>query len=413
MDSFTGFAFLLVGFTFVAYAAGKNRELAAPILVAFTLRSIALIVDVYFYRLPGAGDGIGWDRVATYWARNGVGGTFEYVHLGHRFYVWLMSVLYAIFGRSRFMIQSINVTLGTLMLVSAAQIAWRLSNDVKVSRQVAWIIALFPSLICFSAILMREVAVAYPLTVAVLYLTRWYQERRPTQMFFALLMLIVSMSFHSGAAAVLVVAGLWIAGNWLKNLVTLRFEHIGRNTIALLVGIGAIAAVLSSGFGLYKFQGLEEGGLAALSGRQDNFSHGRAVYLQDLRAETPSDVVLQAPIRLVYFLFAPFPWMLSEVSDLFGIVDAALFLYLVLRAIARRKSLRTNPATLLVLGIVGTMAMTFAAGVSNYGTALRHRNKMLPILIAASAAIPSARRRRQLEAEAAAAPMTQRQLARG
>jgi hypothetical protein len=401
MDSFTGFAFLLVGFTFVAYAAVRNRPIATPILVAFAVRVVALLVDVFFFPLPGAGDGIGWDRVATYWAKDGVGGTLQYVNLGHRFYVWLMSVLYAIFGRSRFMIQAINVTLGTMMLVSAAQIARRLSNDDKVARQVAWIIALFPSLICFSAILMREVAVAYPLTVAVLYLTRWHYDRRPTQLLFALMMLLLSMSFHSGAAAVLVVAGLWLGVNWLRNVVTMRFDHIGRNTIALVVGVAAIAAVLSSGFGLYKFQGLEEGGLAALSGRQDGFSHGRAVYLQDLRADTPMDVVVQAPLRLVYFLFAPFPWMLSEVSDLFGFIDSTLFLYLVLRAVARRKSLRASPAIVLVLGIVGTMAMTFAAGVSNYGTALRHRNKMLPILIAASAAIPSARRRKQLEEQAA------------
>jgi hypothetical protein len=124
------------------------------------------------------------------------------------------------------------------------------------------------------------------------------------------------------------------------------------------------------------------------------------VYLSDLRADSPGALVLQAPIRVAYFLFAPFPWMLEEVSDVFGVIDSGLFFILIARVVRRRKALTENPSTMLVLGVFGAMALVFALGVSNYGTALRHRNKMLPLLIAASLSLhlPIPRRERQLAA---------------
>ena len=135
--------------------------------------------------------------------------------------------------------------------------------------------------------------------------------------------------------------------------------------------------------------------MSLLGDRQDGISLGRAVYLSDLRANSPAELVWQSPIRLTYFLFAPFPWMVAEVSDIFGLVDSALFFYLVARVVRRRKGLPDRPATVLALGVFAAMAVVVALGVSNYGTALRHRNKMLPLLLAASLSLALPARRRE------------------
>jgi hypothetical protein len=388
MDALVGTLTLLLVAILVAAIAERNRPVATPMVAAFLLRAAAALVDVFVQPLPGNSDGPGWDRGATYFARNGVAGTLEYIGMGHELYKWMMSVLYALFGRSALMIQSINVLLGTLIVLNTWRLAKQLGGSEQACRQVAWTVALFPSMIFFSSVLLREVAVTYPLTLAALYLARWYTERRPQLMIGAFAALLASMAFHSGGLAVLLFAGLWLVGAWLREVVTLRFRNFGRSTAALILGVIVVALVLSSGFGMQKFSGLETGDVVTLGERQDGFSHGRAAYLGDLRADSPMDLVWQAPIRMVYFLFAPFPWMLSEVSDLFGVVDSALFFFLVARVVRRRKTVASVPSAMMILGVFAAMAVVFALGVSNYGTALRHRNKMLPLLLAAAMVLP-------------------------
>ncbi len=384
-----GLVSLLIGAFVVAWVAARNREVASALWIGFLLRAAAALIDRTVYQLPGVWDGIVWDMVAAQWSRYGLEGTFEHIGTGHVFYQWLMSVLYALFDRSPLMIQGINVLLGTL-IISAV---WRLAKtlgDARSARTAAWFSALCPSLIYFSAVLLREVAVAYPLTLSVMYLASWHRERRTIYLVKAFAALLISMVFHSGGLAILLFAGIWFTGVWIRDVVTLNLRGLKRSTLGLVLGAALVATVLASGFGMQKFTGLEGGDMGLLTTRQENFATGRAAYLGDLHADSPFALVWQTPIRLVYFLFAPFPWMVSEASDVFGVIDSVLFFWLAVRALRRRKAVMASPAIGMVLGLFAAMAVVFAVGVSNYGTALRHRNKMLPLLAAATLAVPVA-----------------------
>lgn len=108
---------------------------------------------------------------------------------------------------------------------------------------------------------------------------------------------------------------------------------------------------------------------------------GRAVYLENLTLVKPIDIIWQLPIRIIYFLFAPFPWMASSLVDLIGIADVAFYIVLIIRAWKRHNNRfyarRVLPLTLMFLVLLAI----FAIGSSNYGTALRHRVKIVPMLI--------------------------------
>lgn len=394
MSDALGLLTLLLAFGVIGWVAQRNPRVAAPLLIGFGFRVALTLVDSFVFPLPGAGDGIGWDRVAAIWARGGLGGTLQYLDTGHELYIWVMSVLYAVFARSPLMIKGINVCFGSLAIVVIWKLAEAISDDERQARIVAWMVALVPSIVFFSAVLLREVAVSFPLSVSVLYLVRWYRERKNSQVVIALAALVVSMAFHSGGLAVLLFGGLWMVGGWFRAVFTFNFKNFGRSSLGMIAGIGVAVAVLASGFGMDKFQGLETGNLNALSERQENFAIGRTAYLEDLHATSPTDLVWQAPIRLTYFLFAPFPWMLNTGSDLFGVLDSFLFAALGLRVLRFRKAILGNPRAAMVLGVFGAMALVFAIGVSNYGTALRHRNKMLPLLIAGVMSIPAEKRSR-------------------
>ena len=80
--------------------------------------------------------------------------------------------------------------------------------------------------------------------------------------------------------------------------------------------------------------------------------------------------------------------MLSTPSDVVGVADSAFFFLLFLRIWRRRREFTGRRDRILLLAVFAAMALTFAIGVSNYGTALRHRNKMLPLLMAVAFSVP-------------------------
>jgi len=395
MDTTVGLLTLLIGLGIVLVVGRKNPPIAQILLLAFVLRAGLTLVDSFLFTLPGAGDGVGWHIGATYMAKDGVVETFQYLNgTGHVFYRFLMSVLYALFVPSTLMIKGVNVLFGTLLVKSTWELSLLLGGDAKLARIVALVTTFCPSLLFFSAVLLREVAVTYPLLLSVVFLIRWYEEHRNLLLVQAVAALVVSMTFHSGTVAVLLFGGIWLVGNWLRSIFTGEFRNLGRNTLALALGGAVVFAVLTSGFGLDKFNGIDSSNIDTLTGRQEDFAHGRAAYLEDLHASSPTDLLWQAPIRIVYFLFAPFPWMIRDGSDAFGLLDSTLFVVLSVYAIRNRGALVQAPRIVLVLGVFSALALVFALGVSNYGTALRHRNKMLPLLIAASVSIPVERRKR-------------------
>jgi hypothetical protein len=388
MNTTLGLTSLLLVSLVVVVIAARNRVFAGPLLVGLASRVTLAIVDALVFELPGHSDSSHYDVFAFYQARNGVIGTFEFIATGSDLYTWLVSFFYALFERSSLMMQGLNVLFGTLIVLNVGRISEHLGGSERLARRAAWLAALFPSLNYFSAVLLREVAVAYPLSLGVLYLAYWYRSRRWQHMLVAVVALLVSMAFHSGSLAVLLAAGVWLVGAWVRSLFAHGFRHLGRNTLALVAGSAAIVFVFVSGFGLSKFKAIESAEVGGLTQTQSDYARGRTAYLEDLHPESPTEVVLQTPIRLTYFLFAPFPWMLRAGSDVLGVVDSFFFFFLFFRVWRQRSLVASRRESVLVLAVFGAMALTFAMAVSNYGTALRHRNKMLPLLIGVALSVP-------------------------
>ncbi|MFC6835089.1 hypothetical protein [Halomarina ordinaria] len=114
--------------------------------------------------------------------------------------------------------------------------------------------------------------------------------------------------------------------------------------------------------------------LKTLEEERDWRAQGGAAYLQDMSYESWTDVLLSAPLRGIYFQFAPFPWQVESTFHLLGL--SSLPILLVLSALALysfvRKETDVTVAMLLLTvyfgGIVG-----YGLVNSNFGTNVRHR----------------------------------------
>jgi hypothetical protein len=411
MNLALGFIFVALGAFVIALVGKRNPLVARPLYAGFAARTALAVTDIYFFPIPGLSDGLGWHTAAIWRAKAGLATAVSMIDTGHMLYKWFMGVMYCLLGPSRLMIQEINVIFGVLIVFNVWQIARLVWRDERTAVRAAWVTALFPSMIMYSAALLREVAVVYPLSLGVIFIVRWIQDRKAVNMVKAAAALLVSMAFHSGTVGILFAAGVWVIGSWLRAVLTGRYASFGRKTVALAVAIGVLAVVMSTGFGMDKFRNIDVSDTGTLRQTQDYYSYGRTAYLPNLRADDNADLALQSPIRMAYFLFAPFPWMVSTLSDVFGLVDSLLFFWLVYRLWRARRSIAANPSALVVVAVFVSMAFVFAIGVQNYGTAMRHRDKILPILIAVGAAAPAvARAARSATGRLAPTPGRPRQL---
>lgn len=393
-----GILFFVLGLALLSVVALKNRPVAKPLMAGFLARGAFVFADVTVLRYSSTMDGAGWDLHARYMAQRGLDHILGELETGHNLFKGWMALLYSVFGHSSAMVQMINATLGALVVVLVWRIALLLNGDEKASLIAAWVVALNPSAILHSGLLLREVAVTFPLIVGVYHLVVWHRGRSLKNAAYAGVALMVSMAFHSGTYAVLVGLALWSLGSWVRALLSGRLRLLAKNTVALALVGSAVAFAANTGWGMQKFSQVETDDADALTASLRHQSAGRTAYLDDLEANTPMDLVTQAPLRVTYFLFAPFPWMLQTSRDALGVIDALLFLWLVGRLVRYHEFPRRNASALLVVAVFSVMALTFAMGVSNYGTAMRHRAKMLPMLIAVSLAFSPRRAGRPGEA---------------
>jgi len=380
----------------VGALAYRDRVVAGPLILGFLARAAFALVDNQYLGLSRAGDGGFWDFWAQSWAHRGLDVIFSHLETGHDLFKVVMALLYYLVGHSPLMVQVLNAFFGTVVILYVWKLAVVVGADQRAARGAAWIVALFPSAILNSGMLLREVAVTLPLTVGVYHLAAWHRFRRPIDAMAAAAFLLVSMAFHSGAFAVIVALTVWVAGSWVRAVILRRPRLVLRTTAALVLAGAAVVFTARTGWGMEKFRLIDARDVTSLARVQDYGSKGRTAYLPNLRADTLGELALQSPLRLTYFLLAPFPWMILGVRDVIGLADALLFLWLSLRLVRGRSHLRRNPTSLMVVALFAAMAFTFALGVSNYGTAFRHRGKMLPMLVAVAAVVPWRNRRRQL-----------------
>jgi hypothetical protein len=113
---------------------------------------------------------------------------------------------------------------------------------------------------------------------------------------------------------------------------------------------------------------------------------------------SPSSFVLLIIPRLIYFLFSPFLWDIKAINHLLGFVDALLVIilfYFIIKGMVVKKP--NKPVIILCIFLL-PLLITYSWGVGNFGTALRHRSKFIPVLIAISTIyVPKITLRRNLK----------------
>jgi hypothetical protein len=394
LEQLLGLAALVLFATLTAVIAIRQPAVALPLCAAFLVRAAMALVDFYVSPLPGSqGDAVLFMELARESAAHGMHGLAGSFAPGAFLYSWVLAVFFAVLEPSKLLAQALNVMLGTQAVLLTYRIALEFSGRHDLARRSAWAVCLFPTLILYSAITLRESLIIVLILLGVQHALRWAATDRVSQFAKAVLFLIGGVMFHTGIVSLLFALGLFATWRTIGNMARGRAASLLVGGIGLVLLGGFVFVLYVTEWGLDKVATVMDSGVAEIGQAQSLKARERAAYLEDMVIDEPSDLAWQTPIRVVYFLAMPFPWLISGFTDVIGFLDSVFYLALLgLVWRSRRYLASTEAGRLLTLFLACGIAM-FALGTSNYGTAMRHRAKFLALLTILAAVAAGARAR--------------------
>ena len=175
----SGFAAIGLVYLVTFFIASRWPDISKIIYTALIVRILVILGGYYFFHLPDStADAIGFEWGAWRYAQDGFFNLFEkFTGPNSFFYSWLMAIPYSLFGRSMLIIQSIGLLFGVGSVFLGWLIAKKIWDDYSATK-IGWALALFPSLVLYSIIPLKEVYCSFFLLVATLGIVHWVETKK-------------------------------------------------------------------------------------------------------------------------------------------------------------------------------------------------------------------------------------------
>jgi hypothetical protein len=386
MGLFIALAIAGVGIAWVLGRANRTPELLKVVVIGLCARLAILTAALLGVEVPGmGGDDVMHHTVAEYDAMFGFESALFNFRTGRHFYTWVLSVVYSLVGPEKLVAISVNLVAGVGLIAIAYHLSFSLWGNRKAAMSTAWLVSLFPNLAIYSVMLGREIMGIVLFTAGALAIVRGVRFNNEMNLLVASGLFFLATLTHSGYVVALLIPVILLAR---------RNRQRERGGAALLARVAVFAGSLAligyiaiSGRGLEKFTTTgadEEASIAEVVAKRQASRDidNRAAYLTTMQPQSVVDLAWQAPVRMVYFLLTPFPWMISAVVDVFGLALTMGTTGMFCLAWCHRKVIFARVDARCLAGLIVLIVSLFAMGTSNYGTALRHRTKVVPLLAA-------------------------------
>lgn len=384
-------AIVLIAVAFFIHARGGSPALKLALAVALMLRTIAAVFHRFVATLPeGGADAIGFERTAWQWAQSGCGNLGQYLNLaGSHVHSWVIGNIYACTVRAPFLFQMINVALGVATVYLVARIATELW-DRQAGVRAAWVAALYPVFIIYSAVPIREVWFTFFFLLGIFCLVRWIKTWRTAYLLSAGVLMLPATVIHGMAifslAAIGFVIMIWGSKELFRGSIVVRKGLlVGSLMFFSALGIGApflldarFSSIGQVGKLMEQADTLDERAAAA---------RGGSAFPSYLVPANDLQMVALTPIRMIYVLFGPPVWHIRAPIHAIGTIDGLFYLALALLMMRYREVWWAKREFRILIGVVIVLTVILSWGSSNFGTALRHRAKFLGVLIALAAGL--------------------------
>jgi hypothetical protein len=371
------------------------KSIRTVVGIAFGIRFFLLVLNSYFIQLPESGkDDRRFENLAWEWTITPPREMDAFAKSGAGLFIKCGSVLYKVIGRQPFVWGFILVLMGTAAVNNIYKATLLLWGDKKQAIRAAWIAALYPEFAMLSALTLREVVIHFFLSLAIVALIRYWKYKKVNSLLTFLLYMGIATLFHT--AMVLGLAGFGLAVLIISQ--EGKKKSVFYKVAAFVLVAGGLVFINFTGIGLSKFGGSFDGAIDKFQTLEATEALGNAAYPDWLRMSGGASDLWKLPIRFVAFLFSPaLPPMVKSASHAIGLIDALFYLYLANSIFKNRRTIKANKSAYVVVIISMVLALVFSLGVSNFGTAIRHRAKLLPLFLILAIDFKALRRTRRIK----------------
>ncbi len=340
----------------------KNKTIFMILTFGLLIRLAALWYDQSVALLPfNTGDSYKFHELAVETAE-----ALPDVLLEHftGFYSQVLGVVYYFFGPYRFFGQYLNVVFVVLAATKLIDIAELLKiKDKNTILMISlWLFMPIPFLMGYA--LIREGSMYYLIILGVYHFLKWFEKYNPIYIVLTILPIYIASLYHEGALYILP-AMLYAFLFYDKKREKINFNFI--NIMFLIVAvIGAIIIVTQNADSFLDKTNAETG--------------GGSTYLAALEINSPLQFIMYAPIKGFYLLYSPMPWLIRGGLDIPTFVfDTCLWGYATYTILRNFRKIDTKYKMLFLTVFVA--GMVYGMGTHNTGTAMRHRNKFMSLML--------------------------------
>ena len=389
MASLLGVTAICIASLITFFLAARAPVIAKILVVAFIIRLVLSLFNVYIGDLPDSTqDALTFELFAWEWSQTNFTEVIKrFPDVNHGFIIsWIISILYNLTDRSLLAAQ----TLGMIFGIFSIYFGWKLLEEVwseKIAIKGAWILAIFPTWVLYSVITMREVYIYFFSIIGLLGFVRWLKYNKFYDIALVLLGFGVTAQFHGVMIIGLLVFLFFAFCRSLNSVVflTKNLSSFISQLIIFSISIFLLILFFQSKFGIQYIGSIDSLSIDLFADQFRLSASGDSSIPQWLIPEGLFDTFLKTPIRIFYFLFGPMPWDISKPIHVFGMIDSILYLILFVFIMKNRKVLIKNQSSKALLYILAVYILVFSLGVANSGTAIRHKAKLLPIIIVLAA----------------------------
>ena len=381
----------LLGFTSIALVSvitiltGLRWPAVSRIIyVALSVRILFILIGHYIIPLPDSTkDAAGLDELAWSYGKDGFTNALSYYQgMSSFFYSWVIGIFYSVFGRSILMTQSIGLFVGVGSVFLVWWIAKKIWDD-SVAIKAGWIVALFPSLILYSILPLREVYSSFFLLVVALGIFYWIETSSNNSLILVIFGFTGASFFHGplilGAIIFLFIVFLSALKQIFKSLSSTRLNL--QSLIIIILAASFIYAFVTNKIYIPKIGYFDEMKIGYFLSESKARMIGSASYGEFFVVSSNTEFIYKIPLKVIYFLFSPFPWDVKKFTHIIGMFDGFLYMFLVYLILKNLKTILKDPFLRIILIILICYFVMFAIGVSNFGAGLRHRTKFVMLMV--------------------------------
>ena len=390
METLFGFLSLAIIFLLILICAKKNNHIKSFLFVAFILRSGLVLLDQFdLIKLPdGYSDALKFESIAREFSRDqGLMVVFDFFTFDSLLISRIISFFFTVFVESKMMAQFISVGLG----VGSVYLVYKLSLilwDYRSAQKAAWIATLFPSLVLYSSITLREVYVVFFLLIGLIGIVKFLRTNSLNSFFQTISSFFILSLFHGPSS----IGGFVFLSYLILRLVKKQIINLYHFKISLI----SICFIFLFSIPLFLFLAGSIsipylGGINGLVNfdqniqRINNYITGNASYPPWLIIESKYEILSKGLTKIFYFLYGPFIWDIKTKYHLIGLFDGLMYVLLTIYLIRNWKSVWENPITRIFLFLFISYIIIYGLSIGNFGTGIRHRSKFVVILIVLAA----------------------------